>query len=325
MTSHARGRDFEELTDQRGEVVVEYEQAVLVKEGDVMRLQEKVALITGAAGGIGEATAKRFIREGAHVAVNDANAPGAEKVAQEIQRAGGKAMALAGDVTKKTQVEEMVRQVTSAWGRVDILINNAGINRDAMAAKMNEGQWDEVLDVNLKGTFLCAQAVLPGMRERGWGRVINTSSIGSLGNIGQANYAASKAGVIGLTKTLALEYAKYGVTVNCVAPGATMTAMLAGIPDQIKAKIIEKIPVGRIADPAEIAHVHGFLASEEASFITGQVIFVAGGMSVGFGDSVGGLPPSEASPIGCAGKAGARTRLEGEHDETGGAGWSGGE
>ncbi|MFQ5946167.1 MAG: 3-oxoacyl-ACP reductase FabG [Anaerolineae bacterium] len=247
-----------------------------------MRLQDRVALITGAAGGIGEATAKRFIREGARVAVNDANAPGAEKAAQEIQRAGGTALAVAGDVTKKAQVDEIVRQVTSAWGRVDILINNAGINRDAMAAKMSEGQWDEVLDVNLKGTFLCAQAVLPGMRERGWGRVINTSSIGSLGNIGQANYAASKAGVIGLTKTLALEYAKYRVTVNCVAPGATMTAMLAGVPDQIKAKIIEKIPMGRIADPEEIAHVHGFLASEEASFITGQVIFVDGGMSVGF-------------------------------------------
>jgi len=147
---------------------------------------------------------------------------------------------------------------------------------------MTEEQWDQVLGVNLKGSFLCAQAVLPGMRERGWGRVINTSSIGALGNIGQANYAASKAGVIGLTKTLALEYAKYGVTVNCVAPGATMTAMVAGIPDNVKAKIIEKIPVGRIASPEEIAHAHCFLASDEAAFITGQVLFVDGGMSVGF-------------------------------------------
>ncbi|MFQ5829803.1 MAG: 3-oxoacyl-ACP reductase FabG [Candidatus Methylomirabilia bacterium] len=247
-----------------------------------MRLQAKIALVTGAAGGIGEAAARRFAREGALVAVNDANAAGAERVAQELQGDGGKAMAVAGDVTRRAQVEEMVRRILSAWGRIDILVNNAGINRDAMAAKMTEEQWDEVLDVNLKGTFLCAQAVLPGMRERGWGRVVNTSSIGSLGNIGQANYAASKAGVIGLTKTLALEYAKYGVTVNCVAPGATMTAMLAGVPDHIKAKIIEKIPVGRIASPEEIAHVHCFLASDEAAFITGQVIFVDGGMSVGF-------------------------------------------
>ena len=246
-----------------------------------MRLQGKVALITGAAGGIGEATAKRFAREGASVAVNDANAPGAKKVAEEIQAAGSKALAVAGDVTQKAQVEEMVRQVTAAWGRVDILINNAGINRDAMAAKMTEEQWDQVLNVNLKGTFLCAQAVLPGMRERGWGRVINTSSIGLLGNIGQANYAASKAGVIGLTKTLALEYAKYAVTVNCIAPGATMTAMLAGVPDKIKEQIIAKIPLGRIAGPDEIANVHCFLASDEAAFITGQVIFVDGGMSVG--------------------------------------------
>src|SRR3989338_3224754 len=161
----------------------------------------------------------------------------------------------------------MVRQVTAQWGRVDVLINNAGINRDAMAAKMTEEQWDQVLNVNLKGTFLCAQAVLPGMRERGWGRVINTSSIGSLGNIGQANYAASKAGVIGLTKTLALEYAKYGVTVNCVAPGAVMTRMLAGVPDAIRAQIVAKIPAGRLAQPDDIAGVHAFLASDDAAFI----------------------------------------------------------
>lgn len=247
-----------------------------------MRLKDKVALITGAAGGIGEATARRFAAEGARVAVNDANAAGAEKVAREIQAAGDQALAVAGDVTRKADVEEMVRRVIAACGRVDILVNNAGINRDAMAAKMTEEQWDQVLGVNLKGTFLCAQAVLPGMRERAWGRVINTSSIGALGNVGQSNYAASKAGVIGLTKTLALEYAKYGVTVNCVAPGATMTAMVAGIPDHIKAKIIEKIPMGRIAGPEEIANAHCFLASEEASFITGQVLFVDGGMSVGF-------------------------------------------
>jgi len=246
-----------------------------------VRLRDKIALVTGAASGIGAATARRFAREGAAVAINDARPEGLEAVAGEIRAAGAKALVLPGDVTKKADCERLVQEVTRTFGRLDILINNAGINRDAMAAKMTEEQWDAVLAVNLKGTFLCAQAALPGMRERAWGRVVNTSSIGSLGNIGQANYAASKAGVIGLTKTLALEYAKYGVTVNAIAPGPVMTAMLAGVPDAIRERIIAQVPVGRIASPDEIAGVHVFLASEEAAFITGQVIFADGGMSVG--------------------------------------------
>ncbi len=246
-----------------------------------MRLRDRIALVTGAASGIGAATARRFAREGAAVAINDAKPEGLEAVAGEIRAAGAKALGLPGDVTKKADCERLVQDVIHTFGRLDILINNAGINRDAMAAKMTEEQWDAVLPVNLKGTFLCAQAALPGMRERAWGRVVNTSSIGSLGNIGQANYAASKAGVIGLTKTLALEYAKYGVTVNAIAPGPVMTAMLAGVPDAIRERIIAQVPVGRIASPDEIAGVHVFLASDEASFITGQVIFADGGMSVG--------------------------------------------
>jgi 3-oxoacyl-[acyl-carrier protein] reductase len=246
-----------------------------------VRLAGKVAFVTGAAGGIGAATARRFAREGAVVAVNDARPGGLDAVAADIEAAGAKALVMTGDVVNRADCERMVHDVTTAFGRLDILINNAGINRDAMAHKMSEEQWDAVLDVNLKGTFLCAQAALPGMRERGWGRVINTSSIGSLRNVGQANYAASKAGVIGLTKTLALEYAKYGVTVNAIAPGPVMTAMLAGVPDAIKEKIIAQVPVGRIAAPEEIAAVHVFLASDEAAFITGQVLFVDGGMSVG--------------------------------------------
>jgi NAD(P)-dependent dehydrogenase (short-subunit alcohol dehydrogenase family) len=246
-----------------------------------VKLRDRIALVTGAASGIGAATARRFAREGATVAINDAKLEGLDAVAGEIRAAGAKALVLPGDVTKKADCERIVQDVTRTFGRLDILINNAGINRDAMAAKMTEEQWDAVLSVNLKGTFLCAQAAFPGMRERAWGRVVNTSSIGALGNIGQANYAASKAGVIGLTKTLALEYAKYGVTVNAIAPGPVMTAMLAGVPEAIRERIIAQVPVGRIASPDEIAGVHVFLASEDAAFITGQVIFADGGMSVG--------------------------------------------
>lgn len=246
-----------------------------------MPLAGRVALITGAGSGIGGATARRFAAEGAIVVVNDVDIERARAVATDIQKDGGTALAIGADVTRRAEVEGVVARAVTEFGRVDILINNAGINRDAMSHKMTEEQWDQVLGVNLKGTFLCAQATLPRMRERGWGRVINTSSIGALGNIGQANYSASKAGVIGLTRTLALEYAKYGVTVNCIAPGAVLTPMLAGVPDAIKEKIVTQIPMARIADPAEIAGVHAFLASEDAGYITGQVIFVDGGMSVG--------------------------------------------
>ena len=246
-----------------------------------MPLAGRVVLVTGAGSGIGEATARRFAAESAVVVVNDVDGDRARGVATAIEKEGGKASAVPANVTRRDEVERVVAGIVAEHGRLDVLINNAGINRDAMSHKMTEEQWDQVLAVNLKGTFLCAQAALPRMRERGWGRVVNTSSIGSLGNIGQANYSASKAGVIGLTKTLALEYAKYGVTVTCVAPGAVMTPMLAGVPDQIREKITAGIPVGRIAEPREIAAVHAFLASDEAAFITGQVIFVDGGMSVG--------------------------------------------
>jgi NAD(P)-dependent dehydrogenase (short-subunit alcohol dehydrogenase family) len=250
------------------------------REGGV-RLEGRVALVTGAGGGIGEATARRFAREGATVVVNDVDLELAWPLVTELQKAGVPALPIAADVTARTDVEAMVNRVVREFGRLDVLVNNAGVNRDAMSHKMSEEQWDQVLAVNLKGTFLCAQAVLARMRERGWGRVISTSSVASLGNIGQANYAASKAGVIGLTRTLALEYAKYGITVNCVAPGPVMTRMLAGVPEAIRERIVAKVPVGRIARPEEIAAVHAFLASEDAAFITGQVLFVDGGLSVG--------------------------------------------
>lgn len=246
-----------------------------------MRLKNKVALVTGGGSGIGEATALRFSEEGAKVVINDVNLDNVNSVAEKIKAKGGEVLVCIADVCKKSDVENMIKQTLKKFSRLDILVNNAGINRDSFAKKMSEEQWDKVIDINLKGTFLCAQAALGPMMEQNSGRIINTASIGALGNIGQANYSASKAGVIGLTKTLALEGARYNITVNCVSPGATNTAMTAKIPPEIKQKIEGKIPLNRFAEPKEIADIHLFLASEESSYITGQVIFVDGGISVG--------------------------------------------
>jgi 3-oxoacyl-[acyl-carrier protein] reductase len=246
-----------------------------------VRLKDKVALITGAGSGIGEATARRFAAEGAVVVLNDLNAAGVNRVAQELAAQGARVLVAEGNVTNKNDVSAMVEATLKKFRRLDILVNNAGINRDALVRKMTEEQWDSVLDVNLKGTFLCCQAVFGPMSEQKYGKINNTASIGAYGNIGQANYAASKAGVIGLSWTLALEYARYNINVNVVAPGATRTPMTAGIPDEIREQMINKIPLRRMAEPEEIASVHVFLASDEASYVTGQVIFVDGGLTVG--------------------------------------------
>lgn len=246
-----------------------------------MRLKDRIALITGAGGGIGAATALRFAREGAGVVLTDVNEGGIAAVARQITDQGGRARAIAANVVQSTEVHNLVDSIVKQYGRLDILINNAGITRDALTRKMTEAQWDQVMDVNLKGTFLCSQAVFGPMSEGKYGKIISTSSVGSLGNPGQANYAASKAGVIALTKTLALEYARYNINVNCIAPGATRTPMTDAMPDQAREALLGMIPFRRMAEPEEIANLHLFLASEESAYITGQVIFIDGGLTVG--------------------------------------------
>lgn len=243
------------------------------------RLENKVAIITGAAAGIGEATARLFAAEGAKVVACDVSMEPLEAMVKTIMDEGGTAVAVRCDVSSEGEVKGMIARTLEEFGKLDILINNAGITRDTLTPRMTVENWDLVMDINLKGTWLCAKYALAKM-ERG-GKVVNTASIATLGNVGQSNYSASKMGVIGLTRTLALEYARKKICVNAIAPGAVDTPMLQAIPEKMKEKMIEKIPLGEPIPPIDIARAHLFLASNEASFITGQCIFVDGGMSVG--------------------------------------------
>jgi 3-oxoacyl-[acyl-carrier protein] reductase len=246
-----------------------------------MRVRDKVALITGGGSGIGAAVAKRFAHEGALVAIADVAPQGAQEVINEITAGGGKAIFAQVDVRKADEVSGMIDHVAKEFGRLDILINNAGVTRDNLCARMSEEEWDFVLAVNLKGTFLCAQAAYRPMRKQKYGRIVNTASVVARGNMGQVNYSASKAGVIGLTRTLALEYARSHITVNCIAPGFIDTPMAAAMTDTVKELALERIPLRRMGTPEEVANLHLFLASEEAGYLTGQVIFLDGGASIG--------------------------------------------
>jgi 3-oxoacyl-[acyl-carrier protein] reductase len=257
-----------------------------------MRLEGKVAIVTGGASGIGRATVLKLAREGAKVAIADVESQleAANQVSAEVSSAGGVALAVSANVANRAQVEGMVETVVKQFGRLDILVANAGITRDAFTVrknkegaikKMSDEQWDAVLNVNLKGTWLCAQAAALPMMEQKYGKMSFTASFGMRGNMGQANYAASKAGIVGLTRTLAMEFARYAINVNCVAPGATKTPMTATIPEDLVKRLIAKVPLGRMAEPEEIANVHAFLVSDESSYVTGQCIFVDGGDTLG--------------------------------------------
>lgn len=243
------------------------------------RLQDKIVFLTGAAQGIGAAIARLFVSEGAKVALIDLQEELLHDLALELGQEN--ALPLTLNVTQKESVQRGVSAVIEKWRQIDILINNAGITRDSMTAKMTEEKWSQVMDVNLTAPFLCAQAVLPTMREQQSGVILNASSISALGNIGQANYAASKAAVVALTKTWALEFARDKIRVNAVAPGFTLTPMVETIPEHIQTMMIEKTALKRMATPDEIAKAYCFLASDDASYITGQVLYVDGGLTCG--------------------------------------------
>ena len=244
-----------------------------------MRLKDKVAIITGAASGIGLATARIFASEGARVVLADLDPARTEAARQAAAAAGAETLALRVDVTDRQSVEAMVSATLTQWGRIDCLVNNAGITKDARLVKMTEQQFDSVMSVNLKGVFNCTQAVAPTMIGQGSGVILIASSVvGLYGNFGQTNYAATKAGVIGFTKTWARELGPKGVRTVAVCPGVIATPILDTIPDAVMEKMVEKVPLGRLGQPEEIARVYAFLASDDASYINGAVIEVSGGI-----------------------------------------------
>lgn len=244
-----------------------------------MRLKDKVAIITGSGRGLGKEAAVLFAREGAKVVACDINEGWADATAREINEFGGVAVGMRVDVTDPESVRNVVDGTLAAFGRIDVLINNAGITADALLVKMTDEQWDRVMNVNLKGVFNCTRAVAPVMIEQGSGKIVNTSSVvGVYGNIGQTNYIASKAAIIGMTKGWAKELGRKGINVNAVAPGFTMTEMMATVPEKILTAIKEKTPLGRLGEPKDIAYAYLYLASDEANFVNGAVLQVDGGL-----------------------------------------------
>jgi 3-oxoacyl-[acyl-carrier protein] reductase len=244
-----------------------------------LKLKGKVALVTGAAQGIGKAIALLLARNGADMVVSDINLEKAEETAKEIRAIGPKAMAVKVDVANLSDVERMVTGILEKLAKIDILVNNAGITRDKLILRMTEEDWDVVLGVNLKGTFNCTKAVVRHMAKQRSGKIVNIASVvGEMGNAGQANYSASKAGVIGLTKTIAREYAQRGINVNAIAPGYIETPMTEALPEKAKEELKKLIPMERLGKPEDVAEAVLFLVSEESSYVTGQVLNVNGGI-----------------------------------------------
>ncbi len=244
-----------------------------------MSLQGRVAIVTGAAQGIGRAIAETLAQAGADIAVADLDPERSRETVESVEKLGRKALNVKVNVADSGNTKAMADHVTKVLGKVDILVNNAGITRDGLLLRMKEEDWNVVLQVNLNGTFNCTKAVLQAMTKQRYGRIVNIASIvGAMGNVGQANYAASKAAVIGFTKTVGREYASRNITVNAVAPGFIDTAMTHGLPAEVKDALQKQIPLGRLGTPADIAAAVRFLVSEEAAYITGHVLHVNGGM-----------------------------------------------
>ena len=244
-----------------------------------MRLKESSALITGAAQGIGKSVAIGMAREGANVAIADVNIDKAEITAEEIRKFGVKSLAIKLNVSSQDEVINAFETFTKEFGRLDILVNNAGITRDGLLIRMKEEDWDAVLNINLKGTFLCSKEAVKIMSKQRSGKIINISSVVAFtGNPGQANYSSSKAAVIGLTKTIAREYASRGIRVNAVAPGFIQTAMTDALPEKVKDEMKSSIPLGQFGVPDDITNAVIFLSSKESDYITGQVLHINGGM-----------------------------------------------
>ncbi len=242
-----------------------------------MNLSGKVAMVTGSARGIGREIALRLAEAGADVVVSDV--ADAEPVAEEIRKTGQQSLAVAADVTSASDVAGLVEKAVEKFGRIDILVNNAGIARDQLLMRMSDEDWEAVLNVNLKSVFLCSRAVLRHMLKQRWGRIISISSIvGIVGNPGQANYASSKAGIIGFTKTLAREVGSRGITANAIAPGFIVSKMTDQLSEEQKGEMLKRIPLGFLGTPRDVAEAVAFLASEEARYITGQVLGVDGGL-----------------------------------------------
>jgi len=244
-----------------------------------MRVKDKVVIITGGGSGIGKETGLLFAREGAKVVVGDVNEKAGVETVDAIKNGGGDALFVKLDVSNREQTKQVVKDTIAKYGRIDVLINNAGIIQDALVVKMTEDQWDKVIDINLKGPFNCIQAVAEQMIAQGSGVILNISSIVALyGNVGQTNYAATKAGLVGMTKTLAKELGKKGIRVNAIAPGFIYTPMTATVPEKILDMMKEKTPLKRLGTPMDVANALLFLSSDEASFINGAVISVDGGL-----------------------------------------------